>query len=286
MAKQNGPTLRGRWLGGKLRDLREDHGLKIADVAEYLKRSSGTVSRYETGVYPVQGDDLLKLIDLYQVSELDRRTELLQLAENVTQRGWWGGYAKYLGQPFADFVWMENRAEKIDILEINSLPGLVQTSEYATTLIGNGPQRGDEHAVKRLVEARMTRGQVITKDSAPRIRLLIHELVLGQDVGGAAVMKPQLGHILKQSGRSNIELRLIPGSSWQYAADGMGPGFTRFTLPDDYPEVVCVETPSGPLYQESPDIDLFVNSYDALWNAALTPNETAARITTRMKDFA
>lgn len=130
----------------------------------------------------------------------------------------------------------------------------------------------------------MARSQVITKDNAPRIRLLIHELVLGQDVGGDEVMQSQLAHVLQHSSRPNIELRLIPATSWQFAADGTGSGFTHFKLPDDYPEVVCVETPAGPLYQETPDIDSFANSYDALWQAALTPEETAAQIKIRLKD--
>ena len=73
------------------------------------------------GEYPIQGEELLKLLDLYGVSDLNQRSDLLQLGEDVAQRGWWDGYRPHLNANFADFVWMENNARKVASLNLATM---------------------------------------------------------------------------------------------------------------------------------------------------------------------
>ena len=52
----------------RLRDLREDHDLKQADVAEYLGIAQTVYSRYERGFQTIPVEHLIKLTALYHVT--------------------------------------------------------------------------------------------------------------------------------------------------------------------------------------------------------------------------
>ncbi|MGH8792384.1 MAG: helix-turn-helix domain-containing protein [Stackebrandtia sp.] len=286
MTAKDGPTLRAQWLGARLKDLRESRKIKTTEAAEYLKRHPGTFSRFETGVYPIPTVDVLQLLDLYAVSDINERAELTQLSEEVAQRGWWDGYANYLGTRFADYVWLENQAHTTHRLDINAVPGLLQTPEYAAALIRNGPQRGDELQVKRLIEARLIRQRVLNDAHARRFRFLVHEAALHQRVGGPDVMREQLRKLREHTDTGTVELRILPLESWGHTAATVSGGFAVFELPEPYPDVAGTETMAGAIYVESPDIDSFTETYDALWaDDALDSTATIQRIDALLKDL-
>ncbi len=52
----------------RLRDMREDHDLKQADIAEYLGIAQTVYSRYERGFQTIPLEHLLKLADFYKVT--------------------------------------------------------------------------------------------------------------------------------------------------------------------------------------------------------------------------
>ncbi|MBB6037708.1 helix-turn-helix domain-containing protein [Phytomonospora endophytica] len=279
-------TMRAGWLAARFKALREDRGLKGAEVADYIGKTQGTVSKLENGEFPLTGDTILRLMDLYGVSDLKERNELLQLSEEVAQRGWWDGYASLLGSNFADYIWMESRADAMHILEINAVPGLLQVPEYASALIGRGPQSSDEFQVRRLTEARLLRREQLSKPHSPHVRFLVHEGALHQEVGKPGVMKEQLEYLLTAMQRSNLEIRVIPLRAWSHTAATVGGGFTMFELPVPFPNVVAVESPAGAIYVEGPDIDSFTSSYNAIWADALSASKTEALIAQLAKDAA
>ncbi len=52
----------------RLRDLREDHDMKQAEVAEYLGIAQTVYSRYERGFQTIPVEHLIRLCALYHVS--------------------------------------------------------------------------------------------------------------------------------------------------------------------------------------------------------------------------
>ena len=50
----DGPTVRRRRLGAELRRLREDHGMKLDEVATRLGLVASTLSSIETGKAPIR----------------------------------------------------------------------------------------------------------------------------------------------------------------------------------------------------------------------------------------
>ena len=171
------------------------------------------------------------------------------------------------------------------MLSLNTVSGLIQTTDYATALIGNGPHHGDKLEIERLVEARLIRRQLLEKQNAPKFRFLIHETLLHQEVGGQEVVAGQLQRLLEVIEYSHIELRILPMTTWAHTASGMTTDYTIFELREPFPDVVGMETSAGALYAESPDIDLFTTTYDALWqNEALDHVQTVERIEIRLKE--
>jgi transcriptional regulator with XRE-family HTH domain len=270
-------------MGKTLLELRKHKGFGVKDVGEYIGRSSAYVARFEAGTYPVDGDELVKLMDLYGVSDLEDRSKLLRLAQEVTKRGWWEGYLT--DTTFADYVWAESNAHTIDAFVLATVHGLLQTPDFARTILEAGPQRADEKQVSRFLEARVMRSQLLQSDNPPQARFLLHESTLRQDWMGSAIIAAQLRHILSVAEFPNVRIRVLPVASWAHIAAGVGTGFTTLEMRDSWPTLVYVDTPIGAVVAETPDIDSFTETYDALWNGdALDEQRTVEWIETRLKD--
>ena len=75
-----GPTLRARWLGKRLRELRERNSLTLKQAGEYLQRNLSMIARFESGEYPIRLCDLLSLLYLYNFAYELQPDDLLRLA--------------------------------------------------------------------------------------------------------------------------------------------------------------------------------------------------------------
>ena len=202
------PTLRAQWLGQSLRQLRESTGMTLQQAAEFLQRNAATVSRFESGEYPIRRPDLMALLDLYGVSERRRRDGLLRLSEDVWQKGWWDGYAADVERQFVDFVWLESRATSIRAFDCIVLPGLLQTRDYAEAVITAADWQAEPEQVARWVQLRMDRQTVLHSAEPPRLSVIVDEPVLRRAVGGPGVLADQLTHLLT---RRFTLTRLPPG---------------------------------------------------------------------------
>ncbi len=277
MGATRGPTLRAQWLGQQLRERREAVKLTLKDAAEYLQRDPSTVSRFESGVYPIRRGDLLALLDFYRVHDQRERDELFRLSEEVWQTGWWEGYAKDVDRQFVELPWLEARAERICSYNAMVVPGIMQTPAYAETLIraAEGPTAMDEQ-VARWIELRMTRQQVLEGKNPTKMGVILEEWVLHRPIGGPTVMREQLRRVVDLGRRATIEVRVLPTSVGPHA--GHSGSFILFEMPEPYPDVAYVETLAGSLYVETPGSDPFAEAYDSLYRASLGPEESAELI--------
>ncbi|GGK85232.1 transcriptional regulator [Sphaerisporangium melleum] len=277
MAAPKWVTLRAQWLGQHLRELREANDLLLRDAAEYLQRDPGTVSRFESGGYPIRRPDLLALLDLYGVANGRRREELVKLSQDVWQKGWWDGYADEVGGHFIDYVWLESRAQEIRAFDNTLLPGLLQTVEYARACITAAELDAGAEQIDRWVQLRMHRQTVLHANDPPRLGFIIDEAALHRQVGGRECMAAQLHRLAEHAGQPNIELRVLPFSAGAHASPSGA--FRVFGMTAPFPEVGYAETPKGAIYLESPDSQRLVRTYDELRNRALSPDESARLIT-------
>lgn len=205
-------TVRHRRLATELRKLREVRGLDGAEAAAHLGWSRSNLSKLETANRRPSVQDVERCLDLYGGGE-DLRLALIKLAQNLGQRGWWINYADVLD---VDFLELEDDAVEIRSYQCGTVPGILQTNEYAMALMGLA-NRGDsdEKRLRRLA-ARAARRQRLDRDDAPVFQAVIEEAVLRRPVGGKDVMKAQLRALLSAAERPNVQIQIMPLESWQH----------------------------------------------------------------------
>jgi len=272
------PTLRARWLGQELRDLREQKGLTLRQVAGYLKRNFSALSRFENAEWPIPRQDVQLLLDLYGVAEKRERARLTRLSEEVWRKDdWISEYNDALYDPsFSEVPWLEQRAKRIASFDGMYLLGLLQTRGYATAMIGAMESAATQDQIARWVELRLRRQRVLEGQRPTRISAIVPESVLRTPVGGAEVMSGQLNHLCRLTRKRHIEVRVLPAGTGAHA--GMDGPFLLFEMDDPFPEVAYVENLGGRAFLTAPKTKPFVDAYDRLRAAALDPDESTKLI--------
>ena len=90
-APSDGPTVLRILLGTQLRRLRENRGITAAEAAKKIRGSESKISRIELGRNAVREIDILDLLEFYGVGP-EEREQLMSLAVQASQPGWWHHY--------------------------------------------------------------------------------------------------------------------------------------------------------------------------------------------------
>jgi hypothetical protein len=128
------------------------------------------------------------------------------------------------------------------------------------------------------VQIRLARQERVTADP-PEIWMVLDEAVLHRVVGGSAVMREQLKHILETCKAAPwLTLQVIPFGHGSHP--GVLGAFTTFDFPEEvHSPVVYVEGPAGGLYLErEADLRRCNLAYNHMTAAALSPPESAKLI--------
>lgn len=275
------PTLRAQLLGKQLRELRESAKLTLKQAGDYLQREPGTMSRMESGIIPIRAADVMALLNLYGVEDQNLRDGLERLSRDIWRKGWWDGYDSDSMGVMIDYAWIEARAEEIGSYDAMVVPGLLQTREYAEATIRGSDRDAPEETIDYWIEFRMNRQRILDQEEPPRITAILDESVLERMIGGPKVMRAQLKKIADLTEHPAITVLVLPLRASSHASPE-GP-FTLFTMPDPYLKLAYVEMRGGAVYVESPKVESFARTYTYLREAALTPEESAALITSKLE---
>lgn len=274
MVEKRGPTLRAQWLGNELREMREQAGLTLKEVAEYIRRNSSTVSRFESGTLPVRVPEVLAYLDICGIDDPKRRDDLKTMSLELFRKGWWDGYAGDVAGSLIDRIWLESRAIEIHYFSIVVLPGLLQTRGYAEATIRTANRGAPPKRIQGWIELRMARQQLLDREAPLRLTAIIDEATVRRLVGGPQVMRAQLAHLVKISERDDVEIRVLPFDAGTHASPD-GP-FDLFIMADPYPNVASMQTPAGAVYVEATGAEPMAAAYDRLRDAALSVDDTVA----------
>jgi transcriptional regulator with XRE-family HTH domain len=272
------PPVRRRLLGASLRRLREQAGYTLEDAARILECDRSKISRIETGQRGVRPKELRELLTEYGVEER-RREALLTIARQASQTGWWRSYSHVLSDAYQDFISLEASALTISTYEAQLVPGLLQTEDYARAIAAASlvNESQDEH--EQFVHVRLTRQQVLTRDSPLQLWAILSEGALRQLVGGRTVMRAQLRHLVEISGsQPHVNLQVLPFAAGAHAATS-GP-FVIMKFPEA-PDlgVVYLEGQTGGIYLESADeVARYTLVFEHLRASALSTAATARLI--------
>ncbi|MGW0801573.1 helix-turn-helix domain-containing protein [Nonomuraea sp. NPDC002799] len=268
--------MRLRRLARELRKMREDSGLTPEAAAAQLGWSRSKVSRIETGRTTASRSDVSSACDLYGINSGDRAL-LVELASQARIRGWWTAYSDVFT---GSYVGLEDDAALIRQWEVQLIPGLLQTEDYARTVIS---QHRPEGEVQRCVMARMTRRTLLSRPDAPRLDAIIDEAAIRRSIGGQQIMDEQLGALLIAGRRANISVRILPFSAGHHA--GLEGAFTILSFWEDIdPDVAYVEGAGGDIYLENAEqVERCKVSFERISDAALSSDDSL-RLITKVKD--
>ncbi|HEY1624089.1 MAG TPA: helix-turn-helix transcriptional regulator [Streptosporangiaceae bacterium] len=262
-ARAGGPTAQRLVLGGHLRRLREARGITAEMAAETIRGSHSKISRMEHGRVGFKERDVADLLTLYGVIDGEERAALLNLAREANLPGWWHAYSDILPTWVEPYVGLEAAASIIRTYQIQFIPGLLQTDEYARALIGQGSAPSDE-AVARSTELRVSRQEILHGPNAPQLWVVLDEGALRRPVGGRSIIRGQVQHLLTMAEHPSVTIQVLPFSSGAHSA--MGGPFTilRFAEPD-LQDVVYIEQLTSALYLDKPtEVDSYLEVMEQL----------------------
>lgn len=283
MTSSSSPTLRLRRLATMLRQSREEAGYTATQVGNKFKWSSGKVSKMETTeTKRIKPDDLDKLMDLYGITDPRKRTAMHALAKDARERGWWSKYKEvFTDRALPDF---EAEASGIRTFETQMIPGLLQTPAYAEGLLQGG-RLASPDIIRKKVDARMTRREILVRHNPARLRAVIEEGALHKRISSEQVLKDQLAHLRYMAQLPNIDIQVLPAEVGSHA--GLCAPFTILDFPDplDLP-IVYIDTASNGLFLEDhEEVEAHSATFSDIQGSALSAARSADLITSITKSL-
>ncbi|HEY7489050.1 MAG TPA: helix-turn-helix transcriptional regulator [Streptosporangiaceae bacterium] len=274
MPSDNSPTVRHRRLAAELRRLRESAELTPERAAAALGWSRPKLVKFETARTAPSPGDVAAMLELYGASEA-YKIALIQLSRDVRKRGWWTAYDDVLP---ASYAALEDDATEIRSWQVQEIPGLLQTDEYAFAIIRlNNPDASEETHLRRL-QARMARRTVLTRQLAPTLRAVIDESALRRPIGGPDAMRRQLTALLESAQRPHVHLQIAPTTKGDFP--GLEGSFVvlSFGGPIDL-DVAYIKGVAGGIFVENVEqVRRCRTKFDRISKAALSEAESIALI--------
>jgi Domain of unknown function (DUF5753)/Helix-turn-helix domain len=269
-----------RWLiGVELGNFRKRAGKRAIDAAKVISCSPGKIGHLESGrnqQQPAEVTDLLR----YYGADLADIERLASLAGGADRPTWWAPWTDVVPDWLRTFVGLEGLASTASDYATFGVPALLQTHDYSLGVTAGGSRVRPDHT-ERVVGLRMDRQRRLHSDSDPlQFLALIEESVLDRPIGGPAVMRRQLEHLISMSERDNVEIQVLPTSVGSHDG-GVGP----FKLLDfaQAQSIAYIEIVNGAIYiQDQDQVVGYTRIVTRLRAVALSPADTVAAIRARL----
>ncbi|MET9197483.1 helix-turn-helix domain-containing protein [Streptomyces olivaceus] len=255
-----------------LKSLRSSAQLTQSEVAKRAGVSVGTVNRYETW----QDRAKLRIPTVKAIAdscgatpeELATLTDLVRNQEN----GWWMEHPAVpeVMDPLMSF---EDVAAYEHVFANALVPGLLQTPHYALALHEAQEVRTEAQVIANKVDARIRRQAILDRSPALHLWAVLDDAVLRRHVGGPAVMREQIEHLIAMAGRPNVDIQILRFSAGAHAA-GSGGHFLLLGRDDERDplssmNVVYLELHRRGLYLDEPtDVHDYKLMFDYLRSQA------------------
>ena len=246
------PTAVRRELGQRLRGLRTEKGMTVAEAAEQVGFSQSKLTKIELAQAVATRDEVLRLLDIYGETDPGQQTLLLSMVRAGASKEWWESYSR-VEPKFAMYLGLESVATTLESYDTHLVHGLLQTPDYARALMRAVRPELLPHEIDRLVELRMRRQQILTRADPPPLTLwwIMDEAVLRRQIGGRETMYAQLLRLIERSELPNVTLLVMPNDLGAHA--GLDGSFAMFQFEAGARPVVYIEGQAGNLYLEKDD---------------------------------
>jgi transcriptional regulator with XRE-family HTH domain len=206
MASRDVITARQERLGAELRKLREKAGLTLRGAAQVLGIWESRLSSTEAGRVGVSAERVRHWAGEYACDQAALVDALAAMASE-RGRGWWEEYRGLLPPSFLALAELEHHAAYLRSYENLHIPGLLQTEEHVRATYATPVTTRSEEQIEARVAFRLRRQAVLDETD---YQVVIHEAALRVRVADRKVAQRQLAHILEQSDRPRIAVRVVP----------------------------------------------------------------------------
>ncbi|MEV6231047.1 helix-turn-helix transcriptional regulator [Saccharopolyspora shandongensis] len=280
MSKRVQSTVRKRRLAATLRSLRDQAGVTPEQVMEEMDWSRSKVSKVETANMGVSVADVRVLCELYG-ADLKVAEWLAKTARDARRRGWWDAYNDAMPSSFADYVELESEATRAHYFEIDLIPGLLQTEDYAFALMETTCPDEAKEIIRVRAELRLRRQERLLSGELS-LWAVIDESALLRGTGTTEARSGQIRRLLEAMDMPNVVLQILPLRAGSHPASGSP--FGQLHFPEPIPSVVFVDNVAGSLYIEEPDeVARFSTAFDHLRATAVDARESRKLLTAALK---
>ena len=238
-------------LGTRLRRLREEAEISREDAATEVRSSASKISRIELGRTAIKTRDLTDLLALYRVSDEAERESMLALSRHGSAPGWWACHGDAVPAWVKPYLGLEQAARLIRSYDVQFVSGLLQTPDYARAVFGlrSGSAGSAGERAERQLAVRMRRQEILHRADPPHLWAVIDEAALRRPVGGTAVMRAQVEHLLEMNQLRHVNIQVLPFRAGSHA---VGPVILLRFAEDQLPDVVYLEQLTSASYPSSP----------------------------------
>jgi|HubBroStandDraft_6_1064221.scaffolds.fasta_scaffold235028_2 transcriptional regulator with XRE-family HTH domain len=236
------PVVDKHLLAKELRRLREERGMTQQEVADGLKWTREKVGRIETAATSVSTADLRRLLATYEIADEESIEEFERRAV-AAQRPGWNEYKGMLPSRYLTYLGFEEIATTMRQYHLSLIPGLLQTRTYMRETLTHVFEISPRD-VRRLIEARTRRQELLMADPRPVFKIIIDEAVLHRAVGGSRAWREQLEHLQKINQLDGVNLMVLPFSAGPHP--GLKGAFNLLTFEDaPYDDLLYMENSEG-----------------------------------------
>jgi transcriptional regulator with XRE-family HTH domain len=280
--KVTGPLGPRRGIATALKQLREESGKLLNDVAGDLMISTSKLSRLENAQGRPLPRDVRDLIRYYGIEGTPLAGRLQQWVAAAQRTGWWTDFDDQVLEGLDAHLAYEADATVERTYTLPFVPALLQTTDYARAVFRDMEQRSTKE-ISQLLEVRELRKQALRgREGLPPLQLIAvtHESSLRQAVGSPQILADQLDALADWSHASNVTLRVLPFSAKPlFSMTCMYAYFEYQDVDNLEQDVVHIETHAGFWSIENPDkVAKYRKAHDALIEASLSEDDSRTLI--------
>ncbi|MGW1886442.1 helix-turn-helix domain-containing protein [Streptomyces sp. NPDC001970] len=253
-------TARGMF-GTELRRLREQAGLSLSQLGEIANCDKTYLSRIERA-------------EKFPKEAVAEALDDAVGAGGLLNRLWYLATSGSVIDYVRRFMQLEVRATKMHQFLCDTVPGLLQTEDYARRLIGEGMPSLSEERIEGLVVARLARQQRLRQEKPPLYWAVLDESAIRRPVGNPSVMADQLARVVQAAGQPRVVIQVLPFSAGAHASPGGS--LTLLSFAHD-PDVAYLEgSHIGKLVESREDVAEHSLRLDLIRAKALSPEASVA----------
>jgi transcriptional regulator with XRE-family HTH domain len=272
--------LRRRKLVKELVAARAASGMTLSALGAEIDLDGSAISKIEKGQQGLTVRNVKAIGRATGLSKAKIDELVLLAADDKNYEDWLVEFRGDMPDWFELYPALEQDADQIWTYSSELVEGLLQTPAYAEAVARAGLPGITEDQLRRSVELRVKRQEMLDRDEPPELHVMLNEAVVRRPAGGKATMREQIRHLVEMAERPNITVQVLPFEAG--AHPGMKTGFYLLRFPEGFDDMDCVylENDNGGVWQERPDhVARYTEVFTRQRSLALSPKNTVALLT-------